>query len=128
MADPPHSPKTEDDAGRAPHRGAARSTSRWVFVLGIIIAIALIGVMVFLRLAERTAGEALVFGHPYRELSDPARRVGAVLESSDFHPGRSGRDHLRSLALAAEIVPTRVEEVLALVELEAAADRRVKTY
>ncbi len=81
-----------------------------------------------LGLAEPTAGEALVFGRPYRDLDDPAGRVGAVLESSDFHPGRSGRDHLRSLALGAEIPPARVEEVLALVELEAAADRRVKTY
>jgi ABC-2 type transport system ATP-binding protein len=51
-----------------------------------------------------------------------------VLESSDFHPGRSGRDHLRTLAIAAQILPGRVEEVLALVELEVAADRRVKTY
>jgi ABC-2 type transport system ATP-binding protein len=51
-----------------------------------------------------------------------------VLESSDLHPGRSGRDHLRALALAAEIPPGRVEQVLALVELEAAARRRVRTY
>jgi ABC-2 type transport system ATP-binding protein len=81
-----------------------------------------------LGLAEPTAGEALVFGRRYRELDDPARLVGAVLESSDFHPGRSGRDHLRALAIAAEIPPSRVEEVLAIVELEPAADRRVKTY
>ena len=81
-----------------------------------------------LGLAEPTAGEALVFGRRYRELDDPAGRVGAVLESSDFHPGRSGRDHLRALAIAAQIPPGRVEEVLALVELEAVADRRVKTY
>jgi ABC-2 type transport system ATP-binding protein len=83
---------------------------------------------VLLSLAEPTAGEALVFGSHYRELDQPARRIGAVLESNDFHPGRSGRDHLRMLALAAEIPPSRVEEVLAVVELEAAADRRVKTY
>ncbi len=51
-----------------------------------------------------------------------------MLESADFHPGRSGRDHLRALALAAEIPPGRVENVLELVELEASADRRVKTY
>jgi ABC-2 type transport system ATP-binding protein len=81
-----------------------------------------------LGLAEPTEGEALVFGRRYRELDDPARRVGAVLESSDFHPGRSGRDHLRTLALSAEIPSSRVEEVLALVEIEAAADRRVRTY
>jgi ABC-2 type transport system ATP-binding protein len=81
-----------------------------------------------LGLAEPTAGEALVFGRRYRELDQPARRVGAVLESNDFHPARSGRDHLRTLALAAEIPPARVEEALRLVELEAAAGRRVKTY
>jgi ABC-2 type transport system ATP-binding protein len=81
-----------------------------------------------LGLAEPTAGEALVFGRRYRELDQPARRVGAVLESNDFHPGRSGRDHLRVLAMAAEIPQVRVEEVLELVELERAAGRRVKTY
>ncbi len=81
-----------------------------------------------LGLATPTAGQALVFGRRYRELDQPARRVGAVLESSDLHPGRSGRDHLRALAIAAKLPPGRVEEVLALVELEAAARRRVKTY
>jgi ABC-2 type transport system ATP-binding protein len=81
-----------------------------------------------LGLARPTAGEALVFGRRYHELDSPPRRVGAVLESNDFHPGRSGRDHLRALALAAEIPRNRVEEVLELVELEAAATRRVKTY
>ena len=81
-----------------------------------------------LGLAEPTAGEALVFGRRYRELDHPARRVGAVLESNDFHPGRSGRDHLRALALAAEIPLQRVDEVLRVVELDAVARRRVKTY
>jgi ABC-2 type transport system ATP-binding protein len=81
-----------------------------------------------LGLAKPTAGDASVFGRPYRELDDPARRVGAVLESSDLHPGRSGRDHLRSLALAARIPGDRVDEVLEVVELTAAARRRVKTY
>jgi ABC-2 type transport system ATP-binding protein len=81
-----------------------------------------------LGLAQPDAGTALVFGLPYWELQDPQRRVGAVLESSDFHPGRSGRDHLRALALAGDIPPRRVEEVLKLVEIEAVAARRVKTY
>jgi ABC-2 type transport system ATP-binding protein len=81
-----------------------------------------------LGLAEPTGGEALVFGRRYRELDDPARSVGAVLESNDFHPGRSGRDHLRALALAAEIPRSRVEEVLEMVELERVAGRRAKTY
>jgi ABC-2 type transport system ATP-binding protein len=83
---------------------------------------------VLLGLARPSAGEALVFGRHYHELDSPPRRVGAVLESNDFHPGRSGRDHLRTLALAAEIPRSRVEEVLELVELEAVAGRRVKTY
>jgi ABC-2 type transport system ATP-binding protein len=81
-----------------------------------------------LGLAEPTAGEALVFGRRYRELEHPMRHVGAMLESGDFHPGRSGRDHLRSLALAAELPRDRVEEVLDLVELMPAARRQVKTY
>jgi ABC-2 type transport system ATP-binding protein len=81
-----------------------------------------------LGLAEPTAGEALVFGRRYRELEQPVRRIGAVLESSDFHPGRSGRDHLRALALQAELPSSRVNQVLEVVELASIADRRVKTY
>jgi ABC-2 type transport system ATP-binding protein len=81
-----------------------------------------------LGLAQPTSGEALIFGRGYRELEDPIRQVGAVLESSDFDPGRSGRNHLRALALATGIGFARVEELLALVELQAAADRRVRTY
>jgi ABC-2 type transport system ATP-binding protein len=81
-----------------------------------------------LGLAEPTGGEALVFGRRYRELEQPVREVGAVLESSDYHPSRSGRDHLRALALAAELPLSRVEEVLELVELGKAAGRRVRTY
>jgi ABC-2 type transport system ATP-binding protein len=81
-----------------------------------------------LGLAEPTSGEALVFGRRYRELPDPACRVGAVLESNDFHPGRSGRDHLRMLALATQIPDDRVGEVLDVVGLTPAADRRVKGY
>jgi ABC-2 type transport system ATP-binding protein len=81
-----------------------------------------------LGLAEPTAGEALVCGRRYRELEQPIRRVGAVLESTDFHPSRNGRDHLRALALAAELPLERVDEVLELVELSSTARRRVKTY
>src|SRR5215216_2830890 len=83
---------------------------------------------VLLGLAEPTAGEALVFGRRYRDLDEPARRVGAVLESNDFHPGRSGRDHLRTLAIAGGIAASRVDEVLGLVELESVARRRVRTH
>jgi ABC-2 type transport system ATP-binding protein len=81
-----------------------------------------------LGLARPTFGEALVFGRPYRQLQQPAQRVGAVLESGDFDPGRSGRNHLRALALATGISLDRVDELLALVELIPAADRLVGSY
>jgi ABC-2 type transport system ATP-binding protein len=51
-----------------------------------------------------------------------------VLEAADFHPGRSGREHLLTLALAASVPAARVDEVLDLVELTSAARRRVGTY
>jgi ABC-2 type transport system ATP-binding protein len=81
-----------------------------------------------LGLAEPTGGDVVVFGRRYRDLADPARRVGAVLESNDFHPGRSGRNHLRTLALAAGVPLGRIDEVLGMVELADAGDRRVRTY
>jgi ABC-2 type transport system ATP-binding protein len=81
-----------------------------------------------LGLAEPTAGEALVFGRRYRELEHPTGMVGAVLESRDFDPGRSGRNHLRTLALATGVPYERVEELLELVELGRAGDRPVRTY
>jgi ABC-2 type transport system ATP-binding protein len=81
-----------------------------------------------LGLAQPTTGEALIFGRRYHDLENPMHRIGAVLESGDFDPGRSGRNHLRTLALATGIPFDRVDELLGLVELEAAADRRVGTY
>jgi ABC-2 type transport system ATP-binding protein len=81
-----------------------------------------------LGLAEPTSGQALVFGHRYAELDHPTRRIGAILESGDFHPGRSGRNHLRILALPAGLHESRVDEVLDLVGLVAAAAQPVRTY
>jgi ABC-2 type transport system ATP-binding protein len=81
-----------------------------------------------LGLAAPTSGEALLFGLPYRQLDRPVTRVGAVLESGDFDPGRSGRNHLRALARAASISDTQVEQVLELVELHEAASRPVRSY
>jgi ABC-2 type transport system ATP-binding protein len=83
---------------------------------------------VLLGLALPTSGRASVAGRRYRELDAPFKTVGAVLEASNYHPARSGRNHLRMLATAAGIAPTRVQEVLAQVELSAAAKRRVGTY
>ena len=81
-----------------------------------------------LGLAEPSSGEALVVGRHYRDLDRPTHVVGAVLESGDFDPGRTGRDHLRALAVATGVAPTRVDEVLDLVGLTDAARRRVKSY
>jgi ABC-2 type transport system ATP-binding protein len=81
-----------------------------------------------LGLVRPTAGQALVFGRSYRRHPEPSRRVGAVLEAADFHPGRSGREHLITLALAAGLTIRRVDEVLEIVGLGGAARRRVKTY
>jgi ABC-2 type transport system ATP-binding protein len=81
-----------------------------------------------LGLVHPDAGGATVLGRTYRELDRPLHQVGAVLEASEVHPGRSGRNHLRVLAAATGVPRSRVEEVLALVELTAAAKRRVKGY
>jgi len=79
-------------------------------------------------LLHPTSGTATVLGRRYVELENPGQRVGAILEVNAFHPGRSGRNHLRTLALASGIDQSRVDTVLALVDLSAAANRRVKGY
>jgi ABC-2 type transport system ATP-binding protein len=81
-----------------------------------------------LALVHPDEGTTTVLGRPYRELDRPLHRVGAVLEASEVHPGRSGRNHLRVLAAAAGLPRSRVDEVLGLVELSKGAKRRVKGY
>jgi ABC-2 type transport system ATP-binding protein len=83
---------------------------------------------VLLGLALPTSGRATIDGRRYRELSSPLYTVGAVLEASNYHPGRTGRNHLRVLATAAGLPPPRVDQVLADVELAPAARRRVGGY
>ena len=83
---------------------------------------------VILGLVRPTAGKATVMGRLYRELESPTQQVGAVLEATDFHPGRSGRNHLRVLAAATGLPRSRVEEVLRVVDLEDAAGRRAGGY
>jgi ABC-2 type transport system ATP-binding protein len=83
---------------------------------------------VLLGLVRPTAGSARIFGRDYRRDPEPARRVGAVLEVGDFHPGRSGREHLATLALAASVPLARVDEVIEVVELAGACRRRVGAY
>ncbi|WP_433053079.1 ATP-binding cassette domain-containing protein [Dactylosporangium sp. CS-033363] len=79
-------------------------------------------------LVRPSAGEALIDGQKYQQLAHPRRTVGALLEASGFHPGRSGRDHLRILADAANLPAQRVDAVLDEVGLVEAAGSRVRTY
>jgi ABC-2 type transport system ATP-binding protein len=81
-----------------------------------------------LGLVHPSSGEALVTGSRYARLRDPIGTVGSVLEAHRYHPGRSGRNHLRVLAVAAGISVARVDEVLAEVELEGAGRRRIGGY
>jgi ABC-2 type transport system ATP-binding protein len=81
-----------------------------------------------LGLARPTSGEGRLLGQTYASMTHPSRVVGAVLESNDFHPGRSGRDHLRVLAAQSDIDPSKVEDILATVGLTSGAHRPVKTY
>src|SRR5919112_401973 len=81
-----------------------------------------------LGLIRPTSGRALVEGKPFAELRDPVRSVGVSLDARDVHPGRTGRSHLRTLAAAAGLPNSRVDEVLDMTELTPARDRRVKGY
>jgi ABC-2 type transport system ATP-binding protein len=81
-----------------------------------------------LGLVRPSSGSATFDGQRYDELAQPAARVGAVLEDASFHPGRTARNHLRILAATGGLPAGRVDEVLAAVDLGAAADRRVKGF
>jgi ABC-2 type transport system ATP-binding protein len=81
-----------------------------------------------LNLVRPTAGTATISGQRYANLGDPVRQVGAILEASGAHRGRSGRNHLRMLCDAAGIPVSRADDVLAMVHLTAAAKRKFKGY
>ena len=83
---------------------------------------------IVLGLVAPTEGSATVLGLPYHSLREPTKTVGAVLETQSFNPLRSGRNHLRVLASASGIPQRRVDEILELVGLEAAARRNAGTY
>ncbi|GLH97212.1 ABC transporter ATP-binding protein [Phytohabitans aurantiacus] len=81
-----------------------------------------------LNLVKPTAGDATIGGQRYADLADPLRRVGAVLEASSAHKGRTGINHLRVVCAAAGFPRQRAEEALALVGLTPAAKRKFKGY
>ena len=78
-----------------------------------------------LGLVAPSSGTATFDSRRYEELPDPVRQVGAVLEASGYHPGRSGLDHLRILATASRLPHDAPERVLAETGLAADAHRRV---
>ncbi|MGW1087148.1 ABC transporter ATP-binding protein [Streptomyces sp. NPDC002596] len=81
-----------------------------------------------LGLNDPTSGTTTVDGRPLRDRSRGLRHVGALLDASDVHGGRSGRAHLRALARSNAIPRSRVEEVLHEVGLAGAAGRRIGGY
>jgi ABC-2 type transport system ATP-binding protein len=81
-----------------------------------------------LGLVHPTGGQATISGVGYRQLPDPGRTVGAALESSSFHPARTGRNHLRILSTVIGLPPTRADEVLEFVGLADAGRRKVRGY
>lgn len=83
---------------------------------------------VLLGLATPTEGSATINGRLYQQLDQPLHIVGAVLDASAAHPGRTARNHLRIQAMLGEVSPTRIDEMLDLVDLTSAAGRRVGEF
>jgi ABC-2 type transport system ATP-binding protein len=81
-----------------------------------------------LGLISPTKGTATISGRRYCELAHPLATVGALLESSDFHPGRTARNHLLVLCMAAAIPDRRADEVLEMTGMTNTANRRVGTF
>ncbi|SDL03476.1 ABC-2 type transport system ATP-binding protein [Glycomyces sambucus] len=81
-----------------------------------------------LGLDRPTAGSALIGGRQYAEFKRPLTAVGALLEASDLHPGRSARDHLLWLAASNGLGRKRVQEVLEETGLSEAAGKRVRAF
>ena len=80
-----------------------------------------------LGLDHPTAGTATIGGKAYRDLRDPLRNVGALLDARQAHPNRSARNHLRWIAATNRIPISRVDEVLDMVGLSAVADKKAGT-
>jgi len=83
---------------------------------------------ILLGLSRPDAGSATFDGQAYSRLAQPIRQVGALIEQSTFHPGRTARTHLGALARASGLSARRAEEVLDLVDLHDAGERRVGGY
>jgi ABC-2 type transport system ATP-binding protein len=80
-----------------------------------------------LGLIRPTSGSATIRGQAYRDLTQPLRTVGALLDARQVHPSRSARNHLRWLAASNRIPARRADEVLGIVGLSSAADAKAGT-
>ena len=81
-----------------------------------------------LGLVTPNQGTTTIGGRRYADLPDPLGTVGAALEASGFHPGRTARNHLRVLCSAAGLPDKRADEVLELTGIADAANRRVRGF
>ncbi|MFE4372497.1 ABC transporter ATP-binding protein [Streptomyces sp. NPDC056835] len=81
-----------------------------------------------LGLDQPTAGQVRIGGHPFRQLPNAPRQVGALLDAKAVHGGRSARNHLLSLAQLSGIPAARVDEVLGVVGLQEVAKKRSKGF
>jgi ABC-2 type transport system ATP-binding protein len=81
-----------------------------------------------LGLVRPTGGYVTIGGRLYRDIANPLTVVGASLESSSYHPARTGRNHLRILCTVAKLPQRRADEVLDLVGLRDAGRRKVRSY
>jgi ABC-2 type transport system ATP-binding protein len=123
--------------GLSKHYGSVVAIDELTFDMAPGVVTALLGrngagksttLRVLLGLDRPTRGSVRIDGRCYAELPEPLRAVGALLDSSAAHPGRTGRDHLRWLAASNRIPARRIADVLDLVDLSADADRRVAGY
>ena len=81
-----------------------------------------------LGLVRPTSGTATIGGRPYHDIPSPLAAVGSALEATNFHPGRTGRDHLRVLADTTGIDHHRADEMLDQVGMTEAARKRASGY
>lgn len=81
-----------------------------------------------LGLDRPDSGQSSINGRAYRDLVAPLREVGALLDATAVHPGRSARQHLRSLAASNDIESNRVDAVLDITGIASVADKKVGSF
>jgi ABC-2 type transport system ATP-binding protein len=81
-----------------------------------------------LDLVSPSSGSTKILGVNYKNLENPTQTVGALLDSRGFHPGLTARQNLTIMVKAAEIPLARIDEVIELVQLTGAIDKRTKGF